>query len=43
MKFNFFEKFGVAGFSPEEVSHTAEFLHNSDPENDNDGLIDWDY
>jgi hypothetical protein len=43
MRFDFFDKFGIAGFSPEESSHTAEFLHNNDPENNNDGLIDWSY
>jgi hypothetical protein len=43
MRFDFFDKFGIAGFSPEEISHTVEFLHNNDPENDNDGLIDWLY
>lgn len=43
MRFDFFDKFGIAGFSPEEISHTTEFLHNNDPENDNDGLIDWSY
>jgi hypothetical protein len=43
MRFDFYERFGIIGFTKEEVSHTAEFLHNNDPENDNDGLIDWSY
>jgi hypothetical protein len=30
MKFNFFEKFGIVGFSPQESSHTVEFQHSYD-------------
>jgi hypothetical protein len=43
MKFNFFDKFGIAGFTPEESSFTAEFLHNSDADSGSDGFIDWSY
>ena len=43
MKFNFFDKFGLAGFTPEESSFTAEFLHNSDADSGSDGFIDWSY
>jgi hypothetical protein len=43
MRFDFYERFGIIGFTKEEVSHTAEFLHNNDAENDSDGLIDWSY
>ena len=43
MRFDFFDKFGIAGFSPEEISHTVEFLHNSDADSSGEGFIDWSY
>jgi hypothetical protein len=44
MRFDFYERFGIIGFTKEESSHTAEFLHINDETNDFcDGSKSLDY
>jgi hypothetical protein len=44
MRFDFYERFGIIGFTKEEISHTAEFLHINDETSDFcDGSKSLDY
>lgn len=45
MKFNFFaiRDFYPTSWSKNDISHAVEYSRNSDPENNGDGLINWDY